>query len=135
MLLCECLLLVSPRCDDSPARILPWIEPLPRESIDRDYDGHCPAQTLRARFSGFSAEGVVLCWPSLGSANSPRLGGVGVKTKSCTGSSGAGAGTSPFLGLRTSLAAVGVNLQVSGFSRYFASQGQAEGGGPAGLTP
>jgi hypothetical protein len=44
-----------------------------------------------------------------------------VKTKSYTGSSGAGDGTSPFPGLRMSLAAVGVNLQVSGSSHYFAS--------------
>jgi hypothetical protein len=44
-----------------------------------------------------------------------------VKAKSCTGSSGVGAGTSPFPGLRASLAAVGVNLQVSGSSHCFAS--------------
>jgi hypothetical protein len=44
-----------------------------------------------------------------------------VETESCTGSSGAGAGTSPFSGLRMSLAVVGVNLQVSGSSHYFAS--------------
>jgi hypothetical protein len=43
-----------------------------------------------------------------------------MKTKSCTGSSGAGAGTPPFLGLRPSLAMVGVNLLVSGSSHYFA---------------
>jgi hypothetical protein len=44
-----------------------------------------------------------------------------VKAKSCTGLSVAGAGTSPFPGICTSLAAVGVNLQVSGSSHYFAS--------------
>jgi hypothetical protein len=43
-----------------------------------------------------------------------------MRTKSCTGSSGAGAGTFPFPGLRTSLAAVGVNLPVSSSSHYFA---------------
>jgi hypothetical protein len=43
-----------------------------------------------------------------------------MKIKSYTGSSKAGVGTFPFLGLRTPLAAVGVNLQVSGSSHYFA---------------
>jgi hypothetical protein len=43
-----------------------------------------------------------------------------VKVESCAGSSGAGAGTSPFPGPRMSLAAVGVNLQVSGSSHLFA---------------
>jgi hypothetical protein len=38
----------------------------------------------------------------------------------CTGSSGAGAGTSPFPGLHTSLATARANLQVSGSSCYFA---------------
>jgi hypothetical protein len=36
------------------------MEPLLRESVGRDYDGYCPAQTLRARSSGLGAEGVVL---------------------------------------------------------------------------
>jgi hypothetical protein len=44
-----------------------------------------------------------------------------VKVESCAGSSGAGAGTSPLSGPRMSLAAAGVNLQVSGSSHYFAS--------------
>jgi hypothetical protein len=43
-----------------------------------------------------------------------------MKTKSCTGSSEVGVGTFPFPGLRTSLAAVGVDLPVSGSSHYFA---------------
>jgi hypothetical protein len=43
-----------------------------------------------------------------------------MKTKSCTGSSEVGAGTFPFPSLRTSLAAVGVDLLVSGSSRYSA---------------
>jgi hypothetical protein len=43
-----------------------------------------------------------------------------VKAKSCAGSSEAGAGTSPFPGPRMSLAAAGVNLQVFGFSHFFA---------------
>jgi hypothetical protein len=43
-----------------------------------------------------------------------------VKAKSCAGSSGAGASTSPFPGPRKSLAVAGVNLRVSGFSHYFA---------------
>jgi hypothetical protein len=54
------LVLVSPRYDDSSARILPWMEPLPRESVDRDYDGHWLAQTLRAGSSSLSAKGAVL---------------------------------------------------------------------------
>jgi hypothetical protein len=44
-----------------------------------------------------------------------------MEAESCTSSSGARAGTSPFPGLRTSLAAAGVNLQVLGSSHYFAS--------------
>jgi hypothetical protein len=43
-----------------------------------------------------------------------------VEVESCAGSSGAGAGTSPFPGPRTSPAAGGVNLQVSGSSHLFA---------------
>jgi hypothetical protein len=43
-----------------------------------------------------------------------------VEVESCAGSSEAGAGTSPFPGSRTSLAAGGVNLQVSSFSHLFA---------------
>jgi hypothetical protein len=66
MFLRECLL-PSPECsDDYPARILPWIEPLPRESVDRDYDDHCPAQMLQARSSGFGVEGVVLLLAGFG---------------------------------------------------------------------
>jgi hypothetical protein len=33
---------------------------LPRESVDKDYTGHCPAQTLWASFSGFGTREVVL---------------------------------------------------------------------------
>jgi hypothetical protein len=33
--------------------ILLLTKPLPRESVDKDYAGHSPAQTLRASFSGF----------------------------------------------------------------------------------
>jgi hypothetical protein len=40
--------------------ILLLTKPLSRESVDRDYDSHCPAQTLRAGSSGFNAEGTVL---------------------------------------------------------------------------
>jgi hypothetical protein len=43
-----------------------------------------------------------------------------VKVESCAGSSRARAGTSPFPGPRMSLAAAGVNLQVSGSSHFFA---------------
>jgi hypothetical protein len=43
-----------------------------------------------------------------------------VKAESYAGSSRARAGSSPFLGPRTSLAAAGVNLQVSGSSHFFA---------------
>jgi hypothetical protein len=43
-----------------------------------------------------------------------------METKSCTGSSEAGAGTFPFPGLHTFFAAVGVDFPVSGSSRYFA---------------
>jgi hypothetical protein len=43
-----------------------------------------------------------------------------MKTESCTGSSEVRAGMLPFPGLRTSLAAVGVDLSVSGSGRYFA---------------
>jgi hypothetical protein len=43
-----------------------------------------------------------------------------MEVESCAGSSGAGAGTSPFLGPHTSLAAGGVNLRVSGSSHLFA---------------
>jgi hypothetical protein len=43
-----------------------------------------------------------------------------VKVVSCAGLSGAGADTSPFSGPRTSLAAAGVNLQVSGSCHPFA---------------
>jgi hypothetical protein len=43
-----------------------------------------------------------------------------VKVESYAGSSGAGAGTSPFPGPRTFLAMAGVNLQVSGSSHLFA---------------
>jgi hypothetical protein len=43
-----------------------------------------------------------------------------VEVESCAGSSETGAGTSPFPGPRTSLAAGGVNLQVSGSSHFFA---------------
>jgi hypothetical protein len=43
-----------------------------------------------------------------------------VKAKFGAGLSKAGAGTSPFPGPRKSLAAAGVNPQVSGFSHYFA---------------
>jgi hypothetical protein len=35
--------------------ILLLTKPLPRESVDKDYVGHSPAQTLRASFSGFGA--------------------------------------------------------------------------------
>jgi hypothetical protein len=35
--------------------ILLLMKPLPRESVDKDYAGHSPAQTLRASFSGFGA--------------------------------------------------------------------------------
>jgi hypothetical protein len=35
--------------------ILLLTKPLPCESVDKDYAGHSPAQTLRARFSGFGA--------------------------------------------------------------------------------
>jgi hypothetical protein len=40
--------------------ILLLTKPLPRESVDKDCAGHCPAHTLRASFSGFGAGGVVL---------------------------------------------------------------------------
>jgi hypothetical protein len=43
-----------------------------------------------------------------------------METKSCTGSSKVGAGAFHFPGLRTFLAAVGVDFPVSGSSRYFA---------------
>jgi hypothetical protein len=43
-----------------------------------------------------------------------------METKSCTGSSKVRAGAFHFLGLRTFLAAVGVDFPVSGSSRYFA---------------
>jgi hypothetical protein len=43
-----------------------------------------------------------------------------VEVQSCAGLSGAGAGTSPFPGPRTSPAAGGANLQVSGSSHLFA---------------
>jgi hypothetical protein len=43
-----------------------------------------------------------------------------VKAKSGASSSKAGASTSPFPGPRKSLAVAGINLQVSGFSHYFA---------------
>jgi hypothetical protein len=43
-----------------------------------------------------------------------------METKSCTGLSEVGAGTFPFPGLRTFLAAVGVDFPVFGSSRYFA---------------
>jgi hypothetical protein len=33
---------------------------LPHESVDKDYAGHCPAQTLRAGFFGFDTKEVVL---------------------------------------------------------------------------
>jgi hypothetical protein len=35
--------------------ILLLTKPLPRKSVDKDYAGHSPAQTLRASFSGFGA--------------------------------------------------------------------------------
>jgi hypothetical protein len=54
------LVLVSLRRNDSSARILPWMEPLPREFIDRDYDGHWPTQALRVISYSLSAKGAVL---------------------------------------------------------------------------
>jgi hypothetical protein len=60
MLLRECLLLVAYHRDNFLARILPWIEPLLRESVDTDYDGRWLAQTRRVRSSSFSAKGTVL---------------------------------------------------------------------------
>jgi hypothetical protein len=35
------------------------MELLPRESVDEDYAGHCPAQTLQAGSSGSSVDGTV----------------------------------------------------------------------------
>jgi hypothetical protein len=107
------LLLVLLHCEDSPVRILPWIEPLPRESIDRDYDGHWLAQTLRARSSSLSAK--------RSSASTGRLwegrtssGSAGLEWKLSLVPAQARAGASmfPFPGLRMFLAAVGANLPV-----------------------
>jgi hypothetical protein len=58
---------LTPSCrDNSLARILPWIEPLLRESVDKDYAGHCPAQTPRVGFSGFDPREVVLLQAGFG---------------------------------------------------------------------
>jgi hypothetical protein len=60
------LCLTSSCRDNSSARILLWIEPLPRKSIDKAYAGHCPAQTPRAGFSSFDVKEVVLLLAGFG---------------------------------------------------------------------
>jgi hypothetical protein len=116
------LLLVLLHCEDSPVRILPWIEPLPRESIDRDYDGHWLAQTLRARSSSLSAKRSSAYTGRLSEGRtSSGSAGLEWKLSLVPAQARAGASMFPFPGLRMFLAAVGANLPVSGSSHYFAS--------------
>jgi hypothetical protein len=98
------------------------MELLTRESVDRDYDSHWPTQTLRAGSSGFDAEGTVLL---LASSRKDGLAPAPVRMEQklnlVPARATVGAGTFPFLGLRTSQAMIGVDLLVSGSSRFFAS--------------
>jgi hypothetical protein len=76
---------------------------------------------LRAGSSGFNAEGTVLLLAGSGGTDQSRLSGVGAETESCTGSGEVEADTFPFPGLRMSQTTIGVDLPVSGSSRWFAS--------------
>jgi hypothetical protein len=101
--------------------VLLLAKPLSRDSVDRDYDGHWPAQTLRAGSPGFNAEGTELPLAGSGGTDQSRLRGVGAESESCTGSGEVEAGTFPLPCLRTSHAMIGVDFLVSGSSRCFAN--------------
>jgi hypothetical protein len=101
--------------------ILLLAKPLSNDSVDRDYDGHWPAQMLQAGSLGFNAEGTGLPLAGSGGTDQSRLRGVGAESESRTGLSEVEAGTFPLLGLRTSHATIGVDFLVSGSSRCFAN--------------
>jgi hypothetical protein len=98
------------------------MELLTCKSIDRDRDGHWPAQMLRAGSSGFNAEGkVLLLAGSRKDGLAPALAQTERKLHLVPAQARVRAGTFPFLGLRTSQAMIGVDLLVSGSSHCFAS--------------
>jgi hypothetical protein len=90
--------------------ILLLTHPLSRESVDRDYDSHCPAQTLWAGSSGFNAEGMVLLLAGSGKDGlAPAPARMERRLSLVPARARVGAGTFPFPGLRTFLSVVGVN--------------------------
>jgi hypothetical protein len=98
------------------------MELLTRESVDRDCDGHWPAQMLRAGYSGFDVEETVLL---LAGSRKDGLAPAPARTKRklnlVPARARVRADTFPFSGLHTPQATIGVNLLVSGSSRCFAS--------------
>jgi hypothetical protein len=105
------------RCNDSS-----HANPLSRETVGRDRDGHWPAQTLRAGSSVFDVEGTVLLLAgSGGNGPVPAPARTERKLNLVPARARVGAGTFPSPGLRTSRATIGVDLLVSGSSRCFAS--------------
>jgi hypothetical protein len=97
------------------------MRPLSHDFVDRDYDGHWTAQTLRAGSPGFNAEGTGLPLAGSGGTDQSRLRGVGAESESRTGSGEVEVDAFPLPGLRTSHAMIGVDFLVSGSSRCFAN--------------